>query len=374
VSVHPTTLNLTEGGSGTYNVLFNPVPTGSVTFDITFDPAQVTVNGVSVSPASLTFAPAAFVTFTVTAVDNAVADGNRSTTISQTISAGPPEYPAGTALSDVQVNIQDNDTPGVAVNPATLQIAQAGAGAAYSIQLLTPPTASPVTVQVTFDSTLVTVNGQVAPFTVDLTDTTPVPLAVVALQNNVVTVITHAISASAAAEYPVGMALPAVQVAVSRPAQAQEEEVEYPPPPPVPLVHAWNFEDGAPVRTAADHSMHDFVHVRLIVENYKFVTWFGADLYHGGNIGNLEVINRNIIQAVDVYTMEWMPVFNGDVAICLRGMGEMWFLDANQAPRTPRQLTGWMTPAYPGYTCATLYWPGTLALVEGEPPTISAPE
>jgi len=365
VSVAPTTLNLVEGTSGTYSVLFNPLPTGSVTFNVVFDAAQVTVNGVTVSPATLTFAPAAFVTFTVEAVDNAVADGSRSVTIGQTISAGPPEYPAGLALPDVLVNIQDDDVPGVAVNPTALLIPQAGGSADYRIQLLTPPTVGPVTVQVTFDSALVTVGGRTAPFTVDLNDATPVSLRVVALQDSATTVIRHAISASAAVEYPVGMALPAVQVTV---------QTEYPQPPPVPYVDDWNFIDDVPVRTAAAHSTHDLVHVRLIVENYHYVMWLGADLYHSGHIGNMDVINRTIIQAVDVYTIEWMPAFDGDVAICLLGMGEMWFLDANQAPRVPRQLTGWMTPAYPGYTCATLYWPGTLALVEGDPPTIMAPK
>lgn len=368
LSVGPSPLNLIEGGSGTYTISFSTVPSGSVTFQVAFDPAQVTVNGVAVSPASLTFAPAAFVTLTVAAVDNAVADGNRSTTISHAITAGPPEYPPGMSVSDVAVNIQDNDTPGVAVSPTTLQIAQAGGSAAYDIHLLTMPSASPVTIQVMFDNTLVTVNGQVAPFTLDLTDTTPVPLVVVALQDDVTTTILHAISASAAGEYPVGMALPAVQVTVPA-----ADETVYPPPPPVPLVNDWNFVDDVPVRTAAAHNMHDLVHVRLIVEDYHYVTWLGADLYHGGHIGSLDVIHRTIIQAVDVYTIEWMPTFNGDVAICLLGMGEMWFLDANQAPRVPRQLTGWMTPAYPGYTCATLYWPGTLALVEGAAPTIMAP-
>jgi hypothetical protein len=42
----------------------------------------------------------------------------------------------------------------------------------------------------------------------------------------------------------------------------------------------------------------------------------------------------------------------------------MVFLAASGIPRTPQDLIAWQTPAFPGYTCATLYQPGTLVLVQ----------
>ena len=68
-------------------------------------------------------------------------------------------------------------------------------------------------------------------------------------------------------------------------------------------------------------------------------------------------------------------LYSAVMLLCaFEGSGEMIFADANEAPRIPRQVTAWMTPAFPGYTCATLYTPGSLFLVAGAAPTIMAEE
>jgi hypothetical protein len=57
----------------------------------------------------------------------------------------------------------------------------------------------------------------------------------------------------------------------------------------------------------------------------------------------------------------------GDVDICLQGKGYIIYLNANGAPRVPQLWSAWTTPAFPGYTCTTLYAPGTVVLVANKP-------
>jgi hypothetical protein len=147
-------------------------------------------------------------------------------------------------------------------------------------------------------------------------------------------------------------------------------------PPPVPNVRDWNFRgDESPIRTHIPHHLADQVFVRPLVTDGSYGSEFGAT--HSGNIGNSSVLNHTILQAVDVFAQGKIEAFDGDVVICLKGLGEMLFLpdnmlgDANNNP--PYQpITAWMTLHFPGYTCATLYEPGTLVLIEGEEPTIMA--
>jgi hypothetical protein len=45
----------------------------------------------------------------------------------------------------------------------------------------------------------------------------------------------------------------------------------------------------------------------------------------------------------------------------------MIYLDASESPRVPREWSSWTTDAFPGYTCTTLYAPGTVILVANAP-------
>jgi hypothetical protein len=89
-------------------------------------------------------------------------------------------------------------------------------------------------------------------------------------------------------------------------------------------------------------------------------------------IGKPEVLERGVIQAVDVFALlhDGSPtaVFNHPVTVCLRGSGALLYLDATVAPRTVAELPVF---AQPGYTCGFVPNAGTVVLVDGSPTLIN---
>ena len=145
VSIEPTELTVTEGGSDAYTVVLDTQPTGEVT---------VTISGhdgtdVSVAPATLTFTADNWETpqtVTVSAVldDDAVVDD--AVTLRHAVS-GAEEYQTVTADS-VVVTITEDDTAGVNINPTALTVIEGDAtGSGYTVVLTTRPGAD-VTVTV----------------------------------------------------------------------------------------------------------------------------------------------------------------------------------------------------------------------------------
>jgi hypothetical protein len=103
---------------------------------------------------------------------------------------------------------------------------------------------------------------------------------------------------------------------------------------------------------------------RLLAANGSYLSWLGSPLTSSGNVGNAVVLNLGVIAAVDVFNPNNSNGFVGDVDICLKGSGYMIYLNANGSPRIPQLWSAWTTPAFPGYTCTTLYAPGTVVLVQ----------
>ncbi len=143
-------LTVTEGGSGTYTVKLDTLPSGNVT---------VTVSGasgeVSAAPASLTFSTAnwsAAQTVTVTAGGDDDAADDTATLVN---SAGN-EY--GSVSEELAVTVDDDDTEGLTLSVSGLTIAEGGTGT-YTVKLATLPAGS-VTVTPASDATAVaTVSG-----------------------------------------------------------------------------------------------------------------------------------------------------------------------------------------------------------------------
>jgi hypothetical protein len=134
------------------------------------------------------------------------------------------------------------------------------------------------------------------------------------------------------------------------------------PPPPLPCPE-YNFQTESVVRAVvADQLMA--IGCNILYENGQPMMWMGGSVTNAGSIGVQSVLDRGVIQAVDVFLPNGEGKFNGDAVVCLRGSGAMVFLAASGIPRTPQDLIAWQTPAFPGYTCATLYQPGTLVLVQ----------
>jgi hypothetical protein len=142
------------------------------------------------------------------------------------------------------------------------------------------------------------------------------------------------------------------------------------PPPPLPCPD-YNFQSESVVRSVtADQSMA--LGCNILFENGQPVQWLGGSVTSSGNIGVQSVIDRGVLQAVDVFLSGPNAQFTGDAAVCLKGSGAMVFLAASGVPRTPQDLIAWQTPSFPGYTCATLYQPGTLVLVESDEEPLQA--
>ena len=148
VTVTTSTVAITEAGTtATYTIQLDSQPTSTVTVTVSPDSAS------TVSTSSIAFTSSNWntpVTVTVTAVDDDVAQGAHSTTITHSASQTGGQYNS-ISIASVDMTITDNDTAGVTVTTSTVAITEAGTTATYTIQLDSQPT-STVTVTVSPDS------------------------------------------------------------------------------------------------------------------------------------------------------------------------------------------------------------------------------
>ncbi len=142
--------DVTEGGtSDVYTVVLTSQPTANVTVTVVPD-AQAGVN-----PGPLLFTPADWNTaqlVTVSAADDAVAEGNHAGTITHSAASADPNYD-GSAVNSVTVHIADNDTASVSISQSggNTAVAESGTNDTYNVTLGSHPT-SDVTVSVTPDA------------------------------------------------------------------------------------------------------------------------------------------------------------------------------------------------------------------------------
>ncbi len=150
VTIAPNSVNVSEDGTtATYDINLNSQPTAEVTVQVNVDDGQTTTK-----PPSLTFDATNWdtqKTVTVYAVDDALAEGKHNGKITHSISSSDPNYvPDQFAIDDVAVIVEDNDSPGVIIDPLTLDISEDGTTGTYDVSLGSEPTAE-VTVQVNVD-------------------------------------------------------------------------------------------------------------------------------------------------------------------------------------------------------------------------------
>lgn len=132
------TTSVAEGGAtDTYTIVLNAQPSANVTIAVSPD-AQLSTSG------NLTFTTANWnvaQTVTVTAVDDAVAEGAHSGAIAHAASGGGYD---GVAITGVTASIADNDTAGVVVaqSGGTTAVAEGGATDGYTLVLTSQPTAN----------------------------------------------------------------------------------------------------------------------------------------------------------------------------------------------------------------------------------------
>lgn len=136
------------------------------------------------------------------------------------------------------------------------------------------------------------------------------------------------------------------------------------PPPPAPLAADVNDDPGSVVRVGLPDQMRTDVNVRVIVVNGEYPEWQGSELANAGFIGIQGVLDMGVRQAVDIFSPTGLRYFEGGIVVCLRGEGTLVYLNANNAPRIAEIVGSYTVPEFPGFTCVTLFEPGTLVLVD----------
>ncbi|MBK8285708.1 MAG: hypothetical protein IPK97_13025 [Ahniella sp.] len=142
------TTEVTEGGNtDTYTIVLVSQPTATVSITVTGD-AQA-----GAAPGTLSFTTSNWnqpQTVTVTAVNDAVAEGAHNGTITHVASGG--NY-AGASIANVVASIADNDIAGVTIaqSGSVTEVSEAGATDSYTMVLTSQPTAT-VTIAITADA------------------------------------------------------------------------------------------------------------------------------------------------------------------------------------------------------------------------------
>ena len=159
VSVNPTSLSLTEGGSGgTYGVVLGGQPLGSVTVEATSGDAAVSIDS-DATPLTRTLAFTPMTWDTAQTVTATPADDDDAEDESVTISHGVSNYPGVTTAASVSVTVDDDETKGIVIDadPSTAAVVDggplallegAGTSTPYTVKLASQPTGT-VTVTVT---------------------------------------------------------------------------------------------------------------------------------------------------------------------------------------------------------------------------------
>ncbi|MBD2383863.1 beta strand repeat-containing protein [Cylindrospermum sp. FACHB-282] len=133
--------NVTEGGAtDSYSLVLNSQPTANVTISINSG-NQLTSNTNTLTFTANNWNVAQNVT--VTAVNDAVAQGDRVATIQYTATSSDTDYD-GITINPVSVNISDNDTPGIIISQTggSTNVTEGGATDSYSLVLNSQPTAN----------------------------------------------------------------------------------------------------------------------------------------------------------------------------------------------------------------------------------------
>jgi len=140
-----------------------------------------------------------------------------------------------------------------------------------------------------------------------------------------------------------------------------------PEPPPAVACADANFDVDGMVRTHFTNDADRGVRCRVIASGGNYMTWLGGQITFPSMVGDNVVLKLGVIGAVDVFSPSGATGFVGDVDICLKGTGNMIYMNANSTPRVPQLWSSWTTDAFPGYTCTTLYAPGTVIMVKNKP-------
>lgn len=152
-------------------------------------------------------------------------------------------------------------------------------------------------------------------------------------------------------------------------------EAQTPTPSPVPTVYSMEEPPETPLcvdRTpitndivragGADFNIAGQIYCRTLVQNSQYLRWFHFFITGSANVGNEGLLARGITQMVDVFSPN-LSYYEGGFVVCLRGAGEMVYLNAANSPRVAEVVGTYRVPEFTGYQCVTIFEPGTLALI-----------
>ncbi len=155
VTISETAITIDEGGEGTYTVVLDTQPAGTV--EITVESDTTSAATVGTSSASLTFTMSNWdmaQTVTVMGVEDN-AENERTATISHSIASGDgdsADYPDGLPIADVDVTVSNNDLPMVNFAAAT-SMANEGSGTHSIMVNLSSAQSSDTTINYTVANT-----------------------------------------------------------------------------------------------------------------------------------------------------------------------------------------------------------------------------
>ena len=139
-------------------------------------------------------------------------------------------------------------------------------------------------------------------------------------------------------------------------------EPYFPTPPAAPMLGS--STDG-PIRGSFQPGFD--LYARPLVINGEFIIYYGMALTDPASIGIAGLEQLGVLTAVDLFSPSGRTYFEGGFVVCLEGTGTLIWLDASNAPRHPEIIGSYTVPEWPGFTCATLFTPGSLVLIERNP-------
>jgi hypothetical protein len=380
--------DVTEGGAtDTLALRLDSAPAASVQVAIMTD-AQC-----SAAPATLAFTTGNYATeqnVTMSAANDAVFEPSpHPCAISFAVASSDGDY-NGIVVAGVTANVTDNDAPpppttGVTVTESggSTDVTEGGATDTLALRLNSAPTAD-VTIDITTDA-----QCTAAPATLTFTTgdyATDQNVTITAVDDGLVETSPHPCVIS----YTVTSTDPAYDGFILADTTANVTDAGAPPPPPpggggvppvpapptpppTPLCEDHNFSEGGVVRTGIADDLRSAINCRVLYQNSAPTSWLGNGLYTSGSIGSEGVLALGVMQAIDIFSPSGLTSFGGGQVFCLRGEGYLIWLAARDAPRRAEIIGSYRVPEFPGFTCATLFEPGTLVLVSRLPDGVSAP-
>ncbi len=156
------TLAVTEGSvTDDFTVRLTSQPTSTVSVSFV-----TTTNGVALSTSTIAFTSANWdvpIDVTVTAIDDVIAEGTASASVTTVISSTAYGY-SGLSVPVINVTVTDNDSAGVSISKSSFAVVEAGATDSYTIVLTRAPTTT-VEILLTSNNARLSLSSSIVTFT-----------------------------------------------------------------------------------------------------------------------------------------------------------------------------------------------------------------